>query len=208
MLYRDGWGAGCGRRRERPWRYGFTLIELLIVISIIAILGGLILVGISAALKGASEATCQMEVTALNGALELYVQDESEYPGSEEEEFDEETNHFPFLYKALFGRRRPEGPGGRSAPYTKLEESKVRVYNPDTELYEEPTRSQLRDDDVEKFLMDPWEQPYIYRANKGRPEEDYMHNLQAADIYSLGPNEVDDTVEETEGDENDDLGNW
>ena len=208
MLCRDGLGRGCGMWRARRWGSGFTLIEILIVISIIALLGSLILVGVNAALKSASEATCQMEITALNGALQQYVQDESEYPGGDEEEFDEDTNHFPLLYKALFGRRRPAGPGGRSAPYTKLEESKIRVYNPDTELYELPSRRELRDDDVEKFLIDPWDNPYIYRANKGRSEEDYMHNLQDADIYSLGPNENDDTVEGTEGEENDDLGNW
>jgi hypothetical protein len=136
------------------------------------------------------------------------VQDGSDYPGSDEEEFDEETNHFPLLYRALFGKRRPAGPGGRSAPYTTLEEKKVRVYNPDTELYELASRRELRDDSVDKFLIDPWDNPYIYRANKGRVEEDFMHNPQGCDIYTVGPNEVDDTVPNTEGEDNDDLGNW
>ena len=197
-----------GGRRSAVLQRGFTLIEILIVISIIALLTSLILASVNVARRSAFKATAQMDVTSLSGALQQYVQDESEYPGIEEDEFHEETNHFPLLYKALFGKRRPAGPGGRSAPYTNLEESKVRGYNPDTELYELPTRRELRDDDVEKFLIDPWDNPYIYRANKGRSEEDYMHNLQDADIYSLGPNEIDDTVEGTEGEENDDLGNW
>jgi len=136
------------------------------------------------------------------------VQDESEYPGADQKQFDEKTNHFPLLYNAILGRRRPKGPGGRNAPYMKIDESKVRMWNRNTRLYKLPTRSQLRDDSVEKFLIDPWDNPYIYRANKGRSKKGFMHNVRHADLYSLGPNGINDTAEATEGEENDDIGNW
>ena len=73
-------------------------------------------------------------------------------------------------------------------------------------------RSELRDSEVEKYLLDPWGEPFVYRANKGKnlSEHMFMHN-QAADIYSRGPDSEDQTMlgedAEAEG-EIDDIGNW
>ena len=192
-------------RLSRQENGGFTLIEILIVISIIALLSSLILGAIMVAKKGATEAIAKTEVSSLGGALEQYVQDESDYPGMAEK-IDADRNQFPELYNALFGERRPNGPGGRSAPYTKIEEKRVVVYDRDTDRYEPATRDQVNDFETEKFYLDPWSNPFVYRANKGRKREEFMHNQYAADIYSLGPNGTDDTAEGNE--ESDDIGNW
>lgn len=206
MLKRAPQGFLIAFARRKSLRcHGFTLIEILIVISIIALLSSLILVAVNKARKSANEAIVKTEVSSLAQALEQYLQEESEYPGVSKK-IAADVNQFPDLYNALFGERRPNGPGGRSAPYMKIEEKKVVVWDNDTDMYVPCTREQLRNPKVPKYLVDPWGNPYIYRANKGRKREDYMHNVQAADVYSVGPNGKDDTAEGSE--DNDDIGNW
>ena len=113
------------------------------------------------------------------------------------------------LFNALFGERRPHGPGGRSAPYMQVKEDQVIVYDSDTETYRKATKKEIENPKVEKFLEDPWGHPYLYRANKGKRRESWMHNYNSADIYTTGPNETDDTITEPEeGARNDDIGNW
>jgi prepilin-type N-terminal cleavage/methylation domain-containing protein len=192
-------------RRLKNAEEGFTLIEILIVISIIALLSSLILVAVNRARLAAAEATAKMEISSLTSGLEQYVQDESDYPGAADK-IDSETNQFPKLYNALFGTPRPNGPGGRSAPYTKIEEKKVCMWDDDSQTYRPSTAEERRDVKASKFLVDPWGNAYVYRANKGRKPEDFMHNEQGADIYSPGPNGIDDTA--AGNSEGDDIGNW
>jgi prepilin-type N-terminal cleavage/methylation domain-containing protein len=191
-------------RLSSPEASGFTLIEILIVISIIALLASFVLVAVNRARETANEALATTDISSISQGLSAYVADEAEYPGIELKP-DPERNDFHVLYEALFGERKPKGKGGRGAPYAQFKEDKVSVYDADTETYRKATREELRDPKVKKYLMDPWGNPYVYRCNKGSLEkEDWMH--KDADIYSLGPNEEDDTTALSE--ENDDIGNW
>jgi prepilin-type N-terminal cleavage/methylation domain-containing protein len=194
--------SGCPATRGRA---GFTLIEILIVISIIGLVASLILVAIQQGRKKAMVAATRVEVSSLGNALEQYVQDESVYPGQDLEP-DPERNDFPLLFNALFGKKRPGGPGGRSAPYTKYDESKVNVWDNDAEDYRPATVEEIRDLKTEKYLMDPLGKVYVYRANKGKTVQNWMRNTESADIYSFGLNGEDDTKEENEN--SDDIGNW
>ena len=197
---------GHGPLTAGPRGIGFTLIEILIVISIIAVVASLVLVAVNKGRQQASIAMATTDVATLNNALEQYVTDEASYPGMELPKIREDENYFPKLFDALFGDRKPNGPGGRSAPYTKLTEDKVRVYDTDLDDYVKPTREQLKSAKIQKYLADPWGNPYFYRPNKGRKSESYMHNKQGADLFSFGPNGVDDTT--TESEKSDDIGNW
>ena len=150
----------CGQGASRT---GFTLIEILIVISIIALLSSFVLVAVTRGKQGASEAIATTQVGSLSSNLERYVEEEGEYPGMTLKA-DPERNDFPLLFNALFGERRPRGPGGRSAPYGAYKEDQVIVYDSDTETYRKAKRNEINNPKVEKFLEDPWGHPYVYRG--------------------------------------------
>jgi len=185
-------------------RGGFTLIEILIVISIIALLSSFVLVAITRGKQGAAEAMATQMVAQLTSALERYVQDEGEYPAMGEKA-DPDRNDFPQLYDALLGDPKPHGKGGRSAPYLQIKEDQIAVYDEDLDQYRTAEKDERLSDKTKKYILDPWGQPYVYRCNKGKKRESWMHRADA-DIYSIGPNEQDDTAMESE--KSDDIGNW
>jgi prepilin-type N-terminal cleavage/methylation domain-containing protein len=183
---------------------GFTLIEILIVISIIALLSSFVLVAITRGKQGAAEAMATQMVAQITGALERYVTDEGEYPAMTEKA-DPDRNDFPTLFDALLGDPRPHGPGGRSAPYLQIKEDQIAVYDEDLDQYRAAEKEERLSPKVKKYILDSWGQPYVYRCNKGKKRESWMHRADA-DIYSIGPNEQDDTALESE--KSDDIGNW
>ena len=189
----------------RPAERGFTLVELLIVIAIIGILAGLALKAISVVREATDGAITTTEINSFKAAVEQYNSDEGEFPGQRKKTSGDE-NQFPILYNALFGERRPSGPGGRNAPYMDLKQDKVVVYDDDIEDYRPAKRKEIYDEKVEKYMLDAWANPLIYRSNKGRKFDDYMRNRYRFDIYSTGPDGIDQTAEGE--DESDDIGNW
>jgi len=187
---------GLGSRRA------FTLIEILIVISIIGLLASFVTVGIQLARIKALMRLAQAQVGSLVLAVENYAFDEAEYPGKGLEH-DPGRNDFPLLFKALFGERRPRGPGGRSAPYASLPEKDVAVWDNDLQAYRKALRRELQDDRIPKYIVDPWGNPYVYRATR---EEGSKVCRREFVLYSLGPNEIDDVAAGSE--DPDDIGNW
>lgn len=173
----------------RPGRAGFTLIEILIVIGIIALLTSLVVPGVLRSQLEAQEKAALGEVVALVTALENYEFDEGIFPG-EELPRHADRNDFPLLYGALFGRRQPHGPGGRSAPYMRLQEARVAVRDSQSGDLRRATRQEREDDKVSKYLLDPWNNPYVYRAVG-----------QRVLVYSCGPDGVDDTGSGEAGDD-------
>lgn len=198
-------------RADSVRRLGFTLLEVLIVISIIALLAGLLLPTLNLVQKKSRRAVAKTEVMTFSGALACYVEDESEYPALAKAT--PEENQFPALYGALWGERRPLGAGGRSAPYSRLESSRVAVLDRASGELRKASRNELEDPAIEKHLLDPFGSAYVYRPNQGRKPAPFARNRNGAVIYSLGPNEIDDTLESAhperaEDETSDDIGNW
>jgi len=198
-------------------RAGFTLVEILIVVSIIAILASLSLVSVRAIQRKAKAAAAVNEISGLGTAIERYQTDEKMFPGIEERDIDERTNQFPVLFNALFGERKPKGPGGRSAPYGSLEGDRIVVANEDwnedtgepSDRWRKARQSEIENPKIDKYYLDPFNRAvYVYRCNKGRKAKSWMKNSRGYDLYSLGPDGEDQTtLGEDERELGDDLTN-
>lgn len=190
--------------RTSTRRTGFTLVEILIVISIIAIIASIVLGGVIVVRKKANEAMANSYVSSLHGALKQYVQDTNKYPGRE---YPDGENAFPALFEALFGKKESEGgKGGPSAPYIEIKTKDVAVWDETEEKYRQATIEDMEDPSLKKYVMDPWDKPYVYHENASRPRQDYMRNAKA-DIYSVGADGIDQTIDGIkEG--TDDIGSW
>ncbi len=67
-------GTACGRRRK-----AFTLIELLMVITIIALLMGILLPAIGQAREAARRTTCATNLHAVGAGLQMYLNESRDF---------------------------------------------------------------------------------------------------------------------------------
>lgn len=138
-------------------------------------------------MKAPSQQTVAMQdVMILRTALSLYVEDEKDPPGLEMHS-DASRNDFPLLFNALFGERRPTGPGGRCAPYARISVERIAVLDRQKHSYQRASQVEIHDPKTPKFFLDPWGRPYVYRAREAVEG-------QLGTIYSFGANGVDDTM--------------
>ena len=79
--------AESGERRTGSWRpslsvprHGFTLTELLVVITIMAILTGLVVAGAYTAIQRGKETSILTEIDQLSGAVEAFKEKHGAYP--------------------------------------------------------------------------------------------------------------------------------
>jgi hypothetical protein len=187
--------SGTGRNRSS----GFGLIQAVALAGVVLILLAVYSVGLRTARApcGSKESYAYLEVSILNQALVQYLDDERDLPSPDLAPDPVRNNDFPLLFEALLGERKPRGLGGRNSPYAELPEDRIVVGLSGGQDPRKATRDEIRDPAVKKYLLDPWGNPYIYRAGKTRSD---------AKIYSLGPNAEDDTVMLVEN--GDDIGNW
>lgn len=177
-----------GHRCRASFETGFTLIEILVVISIIALLGSLTAAGIFWQREHTYVGIATAEVSRVALALDAFVSDEGTYPAADRKP-DPSRNDYPELLRALTGVRRPLGPGGRNSPYLSFKEKNVFVRDEGSGEYRPATRLELQDDAVDKYVVDPWGNPYVYRL---LPDRHTGGARVVGDILSLGPNGLDD----------------
>ena len=196
---------------------GFTLIELLIVIAIIGTLAALITSGISKVRQKAAEAQASNDINnSLVVGIKSFQSDMGFYPAFDkvcEDDEVEEFNAFPELYENLCGEKPADGGrGGRNAPYAELKAESICVED-ESEItgYAVATTDDIYDPDVEKFYIDPWGQPYIYRENDSKKGEEWMVKPSSFDLWSVGPDGKNDAcygLDEVQKESCDDIGNW
>ena len=89
-----------------------------------------------------------------------------------------------------------------------LKLDRIAVFDEEIDDYRAATREERLNPSVAKHYLDPWNAPYRYRPNKDkRCRHRYMINRHSFDLWSRGPDGID---ESSEGDivGTDDIGNW
>lgn len=178
---------------------GFTLIELLIVILIIGILAGLTVGVVGVAKRKGQEARAISMIKALDSGLELYRNVYGYLPGrdSPADPDQEDSNVISELVAQLRGE------------YAKISESDLGVYDADEDRPRPATKEEIEDTNLDKVIIDPWGSSFIARENESKEKKQpWMRNKDGMDVYSLGPNQEDDTIYPEEERTNDDIGNW
>jgi len=147
-----------------PRRAAFTLLELLAVITIVALLAGIVLgVGRRAA-ETAKAARARTELAVLSVALESYKRAYGDYP---------RTKDGARLLQSLLGRLGPDQ--GTVAGRALIEVSRFATRNAQDPLVEAST-----------LLLDPWQRPYVYAYASQTPWSNSGFVL-----YSVGPDGKD-----------------
>ena len=173
-------------------RTGFTLIELLIVMAIIGILAGLVMIAITGANKKAQIGVAKATIDHLRTALEMYKDDVGFYPPGDKANDEGNIN----MVLALTDDSEVDGgKGGPNSPYYEFRagDLKKSTFSPTYDV-----------------LLDPWGTPWSYTraVDDGGNIKPGIHNKHSYDLYSWGPNTIDDDGENDRSQDKDDIANW
>lgn len=167
---------------------GFTLVEMLIVISIIAVLTGLVL-GVFSLVQGkAARARASGEIKAISAALEHYKADNGAYVRNDDTDaLDPRVDGNPtvakyqkaniYLYSELSGDRTPEGnPDGKVDSDPDNENTPVNFYMTfkPSMLYAPKNNGGATS---VKYIQDPYSNCYGYSTAGALEEEKYQADL-------------------------------
>ena len=192
-------------------RRAFTLIELLVVISVIVILATILVSGYSIVRKKAMVSVAATTIDNLKAAIKAYETEEGYYPGYTPNPAIKSKNDPLALFQALYNPR--EYGGGRSSPYFDVKRRDIRIK---TQEREDPfiPLTQAKDDEIDnpshpnfmrKVFTDPWGHSFRYYewasrkadASRRKVAADgfVAKNKHSFDIYSMGPDGIDDKGE-------------
>lgn len=161
-------------------RKGFTVIELLVVLAIIGILAGLIMGAAQSARKQALIAKAKASISSLETALGMFQSDIGAYPSAGNANMITCLTSSSGCLVGTSGTPMTTSQAANwSGPYMNFQTNEV----------------------SSGTFIDPWGNPYVYTAGSNHGTgADYTNNYM--DIYSFGPNGVDDNGAP------DDVANW
>jgi prepilin-type N-terminal cleavage/methylation domain-containing protein len=185
----------------------FTLIELLAVIAIIGILAGFIFAAVSSAIERARISKTQSTINSLDVAMKSFERDAGSFSDLLTElnapngQLKSETQRAR-LVEVLSGKKlKPDG--------TFQVDNDIRSQALWNGPYLEPRRKELSE---KGELVDSWGHPLDVRIKTSAYDKMMKHRPDSYEIYSYGPNEVDDGGKSTgtgyQGGKADDINNW
>ncbi|MBD3180981.1 type II secretion system protein GspG [Candidatus Poribacteria bacterium] len=72
------------KKLSKSKQSGFTLIELMVVITILALLGGMVMPRVIGRLRQAKPQKAQLDINQIKVALDMYAADNGDYPTTEQ----------------------------------------------------------------------------------------------------------------------------
>jgi len=151
----------------------FTLIELLVVIAIIAVLASLIL-GISGYVQEkAGNSRAEVEIKALENAIEAYKLDNGAYPQQANGSTDDSTK---VLVQELAAKPIKDTPPRK--PYMEIPPKMLSTYRASTPKSTDELLS------ADAYLIDPFGNPYHYQS----PGDNSRNGTNFFDLWSYGKN--------------------
>lgn len=166
---------------------GFTIAELLVVMTIILILAGLVVGGISFVKTKQKNHQAEVQVKLLENAIQDYHADNSEYPGDENAGGTSGTGESNTLFLALYY----DG-------FQSTDES-IRIYLSELDPITDPQKW-IKGTGASATIIDPWGQEYRYRRGSGAVNPDF-------DLWSSGP-DLETAGDGEDSKDKDDIGNF
>lgn len=155
-------------------RRGFTLIEMITVVTIIVILAGITVAGMSFITDKQANAKAKVDIGLLSSAIEQYKLDFGDYPGLDEDT-PQSGDVSEELYEALFydgWNYKTNNVGDEIDIY--LNELDPRSSK---QTWLEKTNSNTPPAGLK--IVDPWGRPYLYRKGADAQNPDF-------DLWSTG----------------------
>ncbi|NLI69273.1 MAG: type II secretion system protein [Firmicutes bacterium] len=92
---------GIRRKKIVAGEKGFTLVELLIVLGIIAVLATVAMLSFGGRVDEARQSVEKVNITVIQGAVDLYYHDQKKYPETLEDLYDANQNGGPYIRTPL-----------------------------------------------------------------------------------------------------------
>jgi len=163
---------------------GFTLMELMVVISLIAILAGMVLAAMPAVMNSVKRKQVKLTLSELEAGLSSYKLDNGMYPVND----GEPTEGAFVLYKYLSGDFDEDGQLDPEA-----DDTKVYVEGITWDVAQNQSQQKVGELDSRYALVDPFGSPIRYQCEPPGRKDKKTKN-PTYDLWSLGGGDANSTA--------------